>query len=58
MSQGLGFGHPLEAMTFTKMRTLRQLAAIWMREHRLNVSAIRLDAIGVVLVFGQSPSLT
>ena len=45
-------------MTFTKMRTLRQLAAIWMREHRLNVSAIRLDAIGVVLVFGQSPSLT
>ena len=30
---GLGFGHPLEAITFTKTRTLRQLAALWMREH-------------------------
>lgn len=33
---GLGFGHPLEAITYTKMRTLRQLAAVWMREHRTN----------------------
>ena len=32
---GLGFGHPLEAITFTKMQTLRQLAALWMREHRI-----------------------
>jgi putative endonuclease len=55
---GLGFGHPLEAITFTKMRTLRQLAALWMREHRINASAIRLDAIGVVMVPGQEPSLT
>ena len=30
---GLGFGHPLEAITFTKMQTLRQLAALWLREH-------------------------
>ena len=55
---GLGFGHPLEAITFAKMRTLRQLAAIWMREHRIKTSTIRLDAIGVVLVPGQEPSLT
>jgi putative endonuclease len=55
---GLGFGHPLEAITFTKMRTLRQLAALWMREHHLKASTIRLDAIGVVLVFGQPASLT
>ncbi|HET9564602.1 MAG TPA: YraN family protein, partial [Mycobacterium sp.] len=47
---GLGFGHPLEAITFTKMRTLRQLAALWMREHHVKASTIRLDAIGVVLV--------
>ena len=46
---GLGFGHPLEAITYAKMRTLRQLAAVWMREHRMKASAIRLDAIGVVL---------
>ena len=55
---GLGFGHPLEAITFAKMRTLRQLAAIWMREHHVKASTIRLDAIGVVLVSGQRPSLT
>jgi len=55
---GLGFGHPLEAITFTKMRTLRQLAAVWMREHHVKASTIRLDAIGVVLVSGEPPSLT
>jgi len=55
---GLGFGHPLEAITYEKMRTLRQLAAVWMREHRRKASSIRLDAIGVVLVTGQEPSVT
>jgi len=54
---GLGFGHPLEAITHTKMRTLRQLAAVWMREHRMKASAIRLDAIGVVLAPGVDPSI-
>ena len=46
---GLGFGHPLEAITYAKMRTLRRLATVWMREHRIKASTIRLDAIGVVL---------
>lgn len=55
---GLGFGHPLEAITYTKMRTLRQLAALWMREHRMKASSIRVDAIGVVLAPEQEPSLT
>jgi putative endonuclease len=55
---GLGFGHPLEAITHAKLRTLRQLAAHWMREHRVSARHIRVDAIGVVLVPGQQPSLT
>jgi putative endonuclease len=55
---GLGFGHPLEAITYTKLRTLRQLAALWMREHRVKASSIRVDAIGVVLQPGREPSLT
>jgi putative endonuclease len=54
---GLRIGHPLEAITFAKMRTLRQLAASWMRHH-LKASEIRLDGIGVMLVPGQPPSLT
>jgi putative endonuclease len=52
------FCHPLEAITFTKRRTLRQLAAVWMRQHRVKASAIRLDAIGVVLAPGEEPSVT
>ena len=55
---GLGFGHPLEAITFTKRRTLRQLAAVWMRQHRVTADAIRLDAIGVVLAPGEEPAVT
>jgi putative endonuclease len=55
---GLGFGHPLEAITFAKMQTLRQLAALWMCAHYVKASTIRLDAIGVVMVPGQEPSLT
>jgi putative endonuclease len=55
---GLGFGHPLEAITFAKMQTLRQLAAHWLRQHRVTVTGIRLDAIGVVMLPGQEPSLT
>jgi putative endonuclease len=55
---GLGFGHPLEAITYAKLRTLRQLAAQWLREHQVLASAIRLDAIGVVLRAGQPPALT
>jgi putative endonuclease len=55
---GLGFGHPLEAITFAKMQTLRQLAAHWLRQHRVAATSIRLDAIGVVMVPGQEPSLT
>lgn len=55
---GLGFGDPLEAVTWKKLRTLRALAAEWMAAHRVTAQAIRLDAIGVVLCRGEVPRLT
>jgi putative endonuclease len=55
---GLGFGHPLEAITYAKLRTLRQLAAQWMRVNGVTAPLIRVDAIGVVLAPGREPSLT
>jgi len=55
---GLGFGHPLEAITWAKLRTLRQLAAEWVREHHVGPAHVRIDAIGVVLLPGQEPRLT
>lgn len=55
---GLGFGHPLEAITHAKLRTLRQLAAEWLHENRIRARTIRVDAIGVLLEPGREPSLT
>jgi putative endonuclease len=55
---GLGFGDPLEAITWAKLRRLRGLAAEWMAVHRANAAAIRLDAIGVLLERGQPPRVT
>lgn len=58
--RGLGFGHPLEAITYAKMRKLRQLAAEWLRtEARAEAAgSIRLDAIGIVALPGQAPELS
>ena len=55
---GLGFGDPLEAITWKKLRTLRSLAAEWMSAHPVAAQAIRLDAVGVVLLRGQPARLT
>ena len=55
---GLQYGHPLEAITWTKLRTLRQLAAEWVRDHPIGPVRVRIDAIGVVLQRGQEPQLT
>ncbi|SEQ15955.1 YraN family protein [Microlunatus flavus] len=55
---GLGFGHPLEAITWAKLRTLRQLAAEWVRDHPTGPGRVRIDAIGVVLLPGRDPQLT
>jgi putative endonuclease len=55
---GLGFGDPLEAITWAKLRRLRSLAAEWMATHQVSAQAIRLDAIGVLLVPGRAPQVT
>jgi putative endonuclease len=55
---GLGFGAPLEAITHTKVRKLRQLAAEWLASTGSAVDRIRIDAIGVVLLPRQPPQLT
>lgn len=55
---GLGYGHPLEAITWAKLRTLRQLAAEWVRDHPTGPGRVRIDAIGIVLLAGQDPQLT
>ncbi len=56
--RGLGFGDPLEAITWAKLRKLRQLAAIWCQQSEPRPTAVRIDAVGVVLRPGEPPLLS
>lgn len=55
---GLGFGPPLEAITYAKLRKLRQLAAEWLAQATDHPDAIRLDAVGVLMLPGRPAELT
>ena len=45
---GLGYGHPLEAITAVKLARLRRLAGAWCEAHPDHSGGIRIDAVGVV----------
>jgi putative endonuclease len=45
---GLGFGHPLEAITHRKLARLRRLAAAWRDAHPDERGGMRIDAIAVL----------
>jgi putative endonuclease len=42
------FGHPLEAITPTKLTRLRTLAGEWCRLNRVHSRRVRIDAIGII----------
>lgn len=44
----IAFGHPLEAITVTKLARLRRLAAAWCDAHPGNHDHIRIDAVAVI----------
>lgn len=54
---GLGFGDPLDAVTWRKQGKLRQLCLLWLAEHAVPAPTLRLDAIGVLLIPGEEPRL-
>jgi putative endonuclease len=45
---GLGYGHPLEAITAQKLARLRRLAGAWCEAHPGHVDRIRIDAVAVI----------
>ena len=45
---GLGFGSPLETITYAKACRLRRLAALYVRQSGLRPTLIRVDGIGVL----------
>ncbi|HET9873102.1 MAG TPA: YraN family protein [Propionibacteriaceae bacterium] len=55
---GLGFGSPLESITTAKLRRLRYLAAQWLVTEGTHADAIRIDAVGVVMLRDEPPRLT
>lgn len=44
----VAFGHPLEAITVSKLARLRRLAAAWCDAHPGNHDRIRIDAIAII----------
>ena len=54
---GLGFGHPLEAITHRKRREIRQVAAVWVDRHGRPGDVYRFDAVAVLTVAGGDPEV-
>jgi putative endonuclease len=52
--RGLGWGHPLEAVTPVKLARLRRLAGAWLEAHPGTGRRVRIDVVGVVL--GRAPA--
>ena len=54
--RGVGFGHPVEAVTSAKQRKLRTLAQRWLAAHDEHAPELRFDVVGV-LVRRSGPAL-
>lgn len=54
---GVGYGQPVEAITEDKVRRLRRLAGLWIRQNQVR-TPVRIDAIGVLVQRGESPVIT
>ena len=54
---GLGYGHPLEAVTRAKAARLRVLAGLWCQEHPEHRGPVRIDVVGVVWPPGAAPTV-
>lgn len=47
--RGEDFGTPAEAVTVSKARRLRRLAARWLREQAWSAGEVRIDVVGVLI---------
>ncbi|EPH00236.1 hypothetical protein HMPREF1531_02344 [Propionibacterium sp. oral taxon 192 str. F0372] len=55
---GVGYGDPLEAITSAKIARLRRLACRWRSECGLELSDLRVDAIGILKRPGLAANMT
>lgn len=54
---GLGYGHPLEAITARKRREIQQVAQAWVNAHGREGDTYRYDAIAVLIIDGAAPEI-
>jgi putative endonuclease len=47
--RGVGFGHPVEAVTAVKQRRIRTLAQRWLAAHEEHAPELRFDVVGVLV---------
>jgi putative endonuclease len=52
---GLGYGHPLEAITALKRREIQRVAQIWVERHGRDGDVYRYDAVAVLIIAGGEP---
>jgi putative endonuclease len=55
--RGLGYGDPLEAITYAKLGRMQALAVQWLAAHDVRCDRVRIDAIGILLSPDQPPVL-
>lgn len=56
--RGLGYGDPLDAITYHKLNRLQALCGQWLAAHEVRCDRIRIDAIGVLLLAGSAPVIS
>ncbi len=47
--RGVGFGHPAQAITATKLARLRRLTGEWLAQHPVRCASVRIDVVAVVV---------
>ena len=56
--RGIGFGHPVEAVTPTKQRRLRLLAQRWLAAHDEHAPDLRFDVVAILVPATGLPEIT
>ena len=54
---GLGYGHPLEAITAAKRREIEHVARVWVQRHGCPGDVYRYDAVAVLILAGSEPTI-
>jgi putative endonuclease len=47
--RGVGYGHPVEAVSLPKQRRLRTLAHRWLTAHDEHATELRFDVVGILM---------